>query len=532
MLRIHQIKIPAGPETEVRAALEKRMESLLPDKSTSWRVIRRSLDAREKPQLYDVFSVEADLGSGSGEERWLRSHRRLQAESVRTKLYEPPVGKAGERRIVIVGAGPAGLFAALILAQAGMKPLLIEQGAPVEERKKDVSAFWSGSDLRPYSNVQFGEGGAGTFSDGKLNTGIRDPEGRIEYMLRKMVDAGAPETILTNAKPHLGTDVLEKVVTGLREEILRNGGQIRYHLRMVELVLRGGFVQALRCEDTLSGRSELIPADALILAPGHSARTLIRSLYAQGVAMEAKGFAMGLRIQHPQRLIDRIQYGKNYDFLPPADYKLTARTKEGRGVFSFCMCPGGYVVNASSTPGMLCVNGMSYADRAGENANSALVVQLDPKDFGTALFGGMEEQERLERAAFLAADGRIPTQKWQDFAVRQKGDLFGDVRPAVRGTCAPADLSSILPSVLTESLIEAMPAFNRKMPGYALPDALLCGVESRTSSPIRLLRNAQRESNISGLYPCGEGAGYAGGITSAAVDGIKTAEAVIRALES
>ncbi|MBO4873174.1 MAG: FAD-binding protein [Lachnospiraceae bacterium] len=529
MLRIHQIKIPAGPEADVKAALQRRLESLLPGKTAACRIIKRSLDAREKPRLFSVFSVEADLGSGKKEEAWLRSHSRLQAESVTPVRYEPPVREgSGERNVIVIGAGPAGLFAALALAKAGLKPLLLEQGSPVEERKKDVSSFWNGADLKPYSNVQFGEGGAGTFSDGKLNTGIRDPQGRIEYMLQKMVKAGADGSILYDAKPHLGTDVLERVVKGLREEILSEGGSLRYYCRVRELVIQDGSVRGLKTEDLLRGREEILPADAVILAPGHSARELIRTLHGQGVRMEAKGFAMGLRIQHPQELIDRIQYGGAFDFLPPADYKLTARTKEGRGVFSFCMCPGGWVVNASSEPGRLCVNGMSYADRAGENANSALVVQLDPTDFSGGLFGGMEEQERLERAAFLAAGGAVPTERWEDFAAARAANHLGPLMPAIRGAYAAAELRALLPEVISASLLEAMPQFDKKMPGYVLPDALLCGIESRTSSPVRILRDAEGQSNIRGLFPCGEGAGYAGGITSAAVDGLKCAEAVIR----
>ena len=531
MLRIHQIKIPAGPDKDVREALEKRLALLLPGRQESCRIIKRSLDAREKPELYYVFSVECDLGSGRKEEAWLRSHHRLQAESVRTRRYEAPrVTDSAERNVIVVGAGPAGLFAALSLAEAGLKPLLIEQGAPVEERKQDVASFWDGGILKPWSNVQFGEGGAGTFSDGKLNTGIRDPEGRIEYMLERMVKAGADPEILFEAKPHLGTDVLERVVAGLREDIRRAGGQIRYHCRVRRLVIRDGSVCGLETEDVKSGRQETLPADAVILAPGHSSRDLIRSLYAQGVRMEAKGFAMGLRIQHPQSLINRIQYGGEFAFLPPADYKLTARTKEGRGVFSFCMCPGGYVVNASSEAGRLCVNGMSYADRAGCNANSALVVQLNPEDFGGGLFGGMEEQERLEEAAFLAAGGAVPTQRLEDFAAAHLNRNLGSLNPAVRGACAPAELRAVLPELISDSLLETMPQFDRKMPGYAMPDALLCGVESRTSSPVRILRGADGQSNIHGLFPCGEGAGYAGGITSAAVDGLRCAEALIRKL--
>ena len=538
MLRLHQIKIPAGPEAEVLAALDKRMSTLLPSGRGGWRILRRSLDAREKPRLFYVFSVEADLGTEKKEAAWLRSHSRLQAELARTVRYEPPVceGEDG-RQILVVGAGPAGLFAALVLARAGLKPLLIEQGAPVEERKKDVSAFWGGGALQPFSNVQFGEGGAGTFSDGKLNTGIRDPEGRIEYMLRTMVEAGADPAILYEAKPHLGTDVLEKVVRGLREQILSAGGQIRYHCQVTSLLIKNGAVRGVRARNVpggaaaeASGTEEpfLLPADAVILAPGHSARALMRTMHEQGVPLEAKGFAMGLRIQHPQRLIDRIQYGGEYDFLPPADYKLTARTGEGRGVFSFCMCPGGYVVNASSEPGGLCVNGMSYADRAGHNANAALVVQLDPSDFTGGLFGGMEEQIRLEKAAFLSAGGAVPTQRWADFAASCFSKELGSVEPAVRGACEAAPLHAVLPAAVADSLREAMPQFDRRMPGFALPDALLCGVESRTSSPLRIPRDEARESSVKGLFPCGEGAGYAGGITSAAVDGIRSAEAVIR----
>jgi len=507
---LHNINIPAGPEEEVMATLAKRMrKERTPE---GWQIVKKSLDARDKSRIRYVFSVETDP--------------KAQGPS-----YQPPVYHGAPRDVAVVGAGPAGLFAAMVLARAGLKPLLIEQGAPVEERKKQVNSFWQGGSLNPFSNVQFGEGGAGAFSDGKLATGIKDSAGRIPFMLENFVACGADPAILYEAKPHLGTDVLERVVKGLHGAIEAAGGEIRTGTRFIAFEASGGRLKAIETESLESGSRERWETDALILAPGHSARDCFRMLRQKGVAMAPKAFAMGLRIQHPQPLIDRIQYGRARDFLPPAEYKLSAATEEGRGVFSFCMCPGGYVVNASSEAGGLCVNGMSYSGRAGDNANAALLVQVRPEDFGPELFGGMEAQAALEQAAYDLGEGAVPTQRWEDFVKGRPSPGAGSLAPALKGQASFTDLSRLFP-LLTRALREVMPRFNRMMPGFEMDDALLMGVESRSSSPIMIPRDESLQSNIRGLYPCGEGAGHAGGITSAAVDGIRCAEAVIRNLQA
>ena len=533
MIRISDIKIPAAPQEAEWAALEEKMQQWLGEKPRIWRVARHSLDARKKPEIFSVYALDLDLGSPKQEEAFLRRKRKLKAAVIREKAYDPPrYSGRDSAQVIVVGAGPAGLFAALNLARAGLRPLLIEQGAPVEERQKDVEAFWQGGTLKPWSNVQFGEGGAGTFSDGKLSSGIRDKEGRISYMLEAFIRAGAPERIRWEAKPHIGTDVLRQVVKGLREELLAAGGSIRFHTRMTDLLLEDERVKGIAVQDTKTGDCQTLPADALVLAPGHSARGLFRLLQEKGVPMEAKPFAMGLRIQHPQAQINALQYGANPPgYLPAADYKLTARASDGRGVYSFCMCPGGYVVNASSEERRLCVNGMSEAARDGENANAALVVQIRPEDTASAgLFGGLLLQEKWEAAAWQLGEGKIPLQLWEDFAAGRPSGALGAVQPACKGAWQMTDISGILPDYAARALREAMPQFDQTLPGFSRPDSLLCGIESRTSSPLRILRDERGESKIKGLFPCGEGAGYAGGITSAAVDGMRAAEAVTASL--
>ncbi len=529
MIRIHDIKLPAVPPEEEKKKLEEVLGGLF-GRVPPYRIVRHSLDARKKPEIYSVYSVDAETAGPKEEERLLKRRTGLKLTRETPLCYREPVYKGTEKpAVAVIGAGPAGLFAALSLARAGLNPLLIEQGAPVEERTRQVESFWNGGELLPYSNVQCGEGGAGAFSDGKLATGIRDKEGRIGYILQEFVKAGAPEKIAYEAKPHVGTDGLYRVVQGLRAAILKAGGTVRYYTRFTELILTDGRVTGLRVADSRTGAEEMLPADCVILAPGHSARETFRRLREQGAQMEPKGFAMGLRIQHRQSDINVMQYGEGAaDFLPVADYKLTAHTSGGRGVYSFCMCPGGSVVNASDRPGALCVNGMSDAARDGENANSALVVEVSPADYAAdGLFGGAALQEAFEQAMYRAADGKLPIQRWEDFAAGRRTEAAGKVSPQVRGNWTFAELRECVPDWMAEALLEAMPQFDRRMRGFADADALLTGAESRTSSPIRLLRNEAGESNIKGLYPCGEGAGYAGGITSAAVDGLKAAEAVI-----
>lgn len=524
-MRIENLKIPPEPPEERRKRIEKLLQRQF-GRLPSYRIVRRSVDARRRGAIRYVYTIDVQAAG---------------PPSPPGPVYEPFEGfsvglpaaltsSAGLPRPVIVGFGPAGMFCALLLTRAGLRPLVLEQGAPVEERTRDVEAFWAGGALKPWSNVQFGEGGAGTFSDGKLNTGIKDPSGRIPFVLKTMAEGGADASVLYDAHPHVGTDVLVRVVRHIREEILAGGGEIRFHSRMESLLLRDGRVCGVRTADTRSGETEDIPAQEVILAIGHSARETFAQLQRQGVSMQPKAFAVGVRIQHRQRDIDRMRYGEERPaHLPPADYKLTARSQDGRGVYSFCMCPGGEVVNASSEAGRLCVNGMSRAARDGENANSALIVQVGPEDFeGEDPLCGMRFQRRLEEAAFRAAGGSVPLQRLEDFEKGRSTQALGRIIPAVRGPWALADLNGVLPQAVRCALKEAMPQFDRSMPGFADPDALLAGIEARTSSPVTILRDEGHESPLRGLYPCGEGAGYAGGITSAAVDGLKTAEKILR----
>ena len=548
MIRIHDLSIPPLPESERRVLLEKKIRRFAGGILPSWKIARRSVDARKKEEIRYIYTVDLEEMGEKKEAALLKRARGFKAEQIKIEDYRLP--EAGQEvlaeRPLIIGAGPAGLFAAWMLATAGYQPLLLEQGAPAEERDKDVQAFWAGGALKPWSNVQFGEGGAGTFSDGKLATGIRDPEGRIREVLRIFADCGADPSICYDAKPHIGTDCLKNVVRMMRQQITEKGGSFLFHTRLTGICTEQGRLKAACTENTVTGEKREIPAEVMILAIGHSARETFLMLHEAGVEMLPKGFAVGVRIEHPQSLINRIQYGtENPENLPPADYKLTAKVEEGRSVYSFCMCPGGQVVNASSEEGRLCVNGMSAHARDRRNANAALVVQVEPADFEEGdLFAGMRFQRTCEEAAWKLCRGKVPVQRWAEFAGKGKTEgaeesfaaapaasLVTEAdapRPDICGAWEMADLSSALPPFIRNALLQAMPQFDRKMPGYASPEALVEGFEGRTSSPLRIPRDAGGESSIRGIWPAGEGAGYAGGITSAAVDGIKAAEQIIR----
>ncbi len=469
----------------------------------------------EKPYVFPGQGPSGQLGEAPAR---TDHHRTASSGWDRGALQHPPV---------VIGSGPAGLFCALMLARHGYRPLVLERGGPVQERTKKVQAFWETGKLDPACNVQFGEGGAGTFSDGKLNTLVKDPVGRNRKVLELFVEFGADPRICYVNKPHIGTDVLCRIVESMREEILRLGGQVRFYSQVTDLQVEEGRLAGL----VVNGE-ETIPAEAAILAIGHSARDTFAVLKARQVPMEAKAFAVGLRILHPQAMVDMAQYKGDREaarLLGAASYKLTHTCGSGRGVYSFCMCPGGFVVNASSEEGRLAVNGMSYHARDGEDANSALIVTVTPKDFGgEGPLAGIAFQRRLEELAYKAGKGKIPVQLYGDFKEGRLSTGFGQVRPQFRGETAFADLRQILPVPVTEALLEGIDRFGQIIRGFDRPDAILAGVESRTSSPVRICRDDHLESRIKGLFPCGEGAGYAGGITSAAMDGLRVAEEIAR----
>ena len=539
MIQITQMKLPVGhtpEEIKEKAAKKLRVPA---EEIRQLEIVRRSLDLRDRSQPYYVYTVRVQV---PGEKRILSRTRDSSVTEAAPVLYRFPESGSEilETPPVVIGSGPAGLFAAYMLALHGYAPLLLERGDPAPDRQTKVNAFWEGAaPLDPESNVQFGEGGAGTFSDGKLQTGVHDRSGRNTEVLRIFHQFGAPDQILYDAKPHLGTDHLCGIVQKMRNEIIRLGGTVRFRAKVTGLMIRDGTVQGIVMQD-----GTRIPARAVIPAVGHSARDTFRMFYEAGLPMEAKNFAVGVRAEHSQDWLNRLQYGAHADQIAAAaDYKVTWTDPSGRGVYSFCMCPGGYVVNASSEPGRLAVNGMSYHDRAGVNANSAIVTSVGPRDFaacglspvsgeglsvhGAEIFAGMRFQQRLEEAAYKACGGRIPVQRLEDFRTGTCGNI-GSVLPAHKGLSAPADLRKILPESASCAILAGFEQFGKRMPGFDAPDVLLSGVESRTSSPVRILRDETGQSAVRGIYPCGEGAGYAGGITSAAIDGIRTAEQVAR----
>jgi uncharacterized FAD-dependent dehydrogenase len=547
MLQISEVRIPVEADEDALMRKVCHMLRVGQDQIQKVSIVRRSIDARKKPELYFCDTVGVALRDRHLEGTILKKSKHKNIMSFNPARYHFPGAEAAGNDVspIVVGAGPAGLFCAYVLAQHGYHPLLLERGDEAQTRREKVSQFWSGDPLDPDSNVQFGEGGAGTFSDGKLNTGVHDRSGRNRFVLETFVKMGAPDDILYDAKPHLGTDRLVAIVRSLREEIIRLGGSVRFRTRVDDLILRDGAVRGVVTSD-----GTRIESDAVVLAIGHSARDTFKMLNGHGVPMEAKPFAVGVRVEHPQKIINLAQYGTaDITHTGPAPYKLTNRCADGRGVYSFCMCPGGYVVNASSEPGHLAVNGMSYRARDGVNANSAIVVTVGPEDFlpfvpdaENQVLSGMYFQEELERRAFSLADGAVPVQRYADFRKsleRTGGSVragstpsggavsgIGPVSPQIRGRFAAADVRSIFPDFAAADICESMERFGRKIRGFSDGDAVFSGVESRTSSPVRIVRGESGESPVRGLFPCGEGAGYAGGITSAAIDGIKTAEKI------
>lgn len=539
MLQYSQCKIDVKKDTEqeLRRYIASHLR-IRENEIEDLEITRKSVDARKKPELYYNYTV---LFSCQKERELLKKNYKNKhlsmyvpdpslAELIR---FEP---EAAEERVVIIGSGPAGLMCAYFLAKCGRKPVIIERGAPMWERVEKVSKFWKDGLLDPETNVSFGEGGAGTFSDGKLNTGVKDKTGKKRFILNTFIEHGAPEEIGYLAKPHIGTDELRNVISSMRQTIQELGGSYHFHTRFTGFEVCGTEsgesgkkqLQAVVVQNE-QGEEEQIPCDRCVLAIGHSARDTFEELKREGIEMEAKPFAVGVRVVHSQKKINEIQYGKDDETLPAADYKLTGKTADGRGVYSFCMCPGGYVVNASSEVGRTVVNGMSDHARDSGYANSAIVVTVDERDYGREdVLAGMEFQRRIEERTFEEGKGKIPVQRFEDFVRGVPSGELGEGVPYSKGEIVPADVKKILPSYISDGIMEGMEQFGRKMKGFDAANTLILGTETRTSSPVRIVRNAEFESeSLRGVYPCGEGAGYAGGIMSAAMDGLRVAVQIV-----
>jgi hypothetical protein len=542
VLRLTELKLPLDhTEADVKAAILKRL-GIAADDIVGYTVFRRGYDARKRSAIVFIYTVDIELRDTAAVIRRLRGDRNVGATPDMAYQYVARAPEGFANRPVVVGAGPCGLFATLILAQMGFRPILLERGKEVRERTKDTWGLWRQGKLDPESNVQFGEGGAGTFSDGKLHSQIKDPGYRGRKVLTEFVAADAPPEIMYVSKPHIGTFRLVRVVENMRATIESLGGEIRFQSRVADLDIERGADEtggAGQMRGVVLANGERIAADHVVLAIGHSARDTFKLLFERGVHLEAKPFSIGVRIEHPQALIDRARLGAaaGHPELGAADYKLVHHCGNGRSAYSFCMCPGGQVVAAASELGGVVTNGMSQYSRAERNANAALVVDVSPKDFPgdaqTNPLAGIEFQRQWEEAAFKAGGENYaaPAQKVGDFLAGKPSTELGTVQPSYTPGIHLTDLSSCLPGYVVAALREALPAFDKQIRGFAMADALMTGVETRTSSPVRVTRDERFESvNTRGLYPGGEGAGYAGGILSAAVDGIRIAEAVALSL--
>ena len=535
MLRLTELKLPLDHgASALRSAVLKRL-AIKPAELVKLEVFRRGWDARKRSAILLTYTLDIEVAN---EAAVLTRHARdRNIGPAPDTAYELPVRAPSSlpSRPLVVGAGPCGLFAALILAQAGFRPIILERGKVVRERTKDTWALWRRSVLTPRSNVQYGEGGAGTFSDGKLYSGIKDDRNRDRKVLTEFVKAGAPEEILNVAKPHIGTFRLVTVVESLRASIEALGGEYRFQQTVADIEIETASDGVRRVRGVVLENGERLAADHVVLAVGHSARDTFQMLHHRQVHIEAKPFSIGVRIEHPQSLIDRCRFGDfaGNKILGAADYKLVHHASNGRAVYSFCMCPGGTVVAAASEPGGVVTNGMSQYSRNERNANSGIVVAISPADYPGHPLAGIDFQRRYEQAAFTVGGGTFaaPAQLVGDFLAARASTALGKVIPSYKPGVTPTDLAQCLPDFAVAAIREALPMFDRQIKGFAMHDAVMTGVETRTSSPIRIRRDASFQSiNTRGLFPAGEGAGYAGGILSAGVDGIRVAEAVARAI--
>ncbi|MBP8691893.1 MAG: hypothetical protein KBI20_06465 [Sedimentibacter sp.] len=524
MYRIQQVKLPIDHKEDdlwIKAAEALRIKK---EDIKDVSIFRKSIDARKKDEILFIYALDVET----------YKNVKISKRNTNVSLVEPfiyDVEVTGEKELnnrpVVVGSGPAGLFCALLLAEKGYRPIILERGRMVEDRVKDVEKFWKDGILNVRSNIQFGEGGAGTFSDGKLNTLIKDRSKRGKKVLEEMIEAGAPAEIAYVNKPHIGTDLLRNVIVNIRKKIISLGGTFRFEECLTDIMIKDDAVYRIITEN------DIIETDVLVLAIGHSARDTFEMLNSK-LKLEAKPFAIGLRIEHPQKMINEAQYGEmaGNPLLGPADYKFVHKSKNGRSVYTFCMCPGGVVTASSSEEGGVITNGMSFYDRDLENANSAIVVQISPEDFGglEAPLAGVEFQRYWERKAYEAGGGnyRAPVQLFKDFKEKKISASFGEIYPTYRPGCTFANLWDCLPDYVCESIAEGITAFGKLLANFDRPDAILTGVETRTSSPVRITRNSEMQASIKGIYPCGEGSGYAGGIMSAAIDGLKVAEQILK----
>lgn len=527
MIKINQLKLSIEHSKE---SLEDKIAKTLKipkEQILHYDIAKRSIDARKKNEILYIYSIEVEVAN---EKKIVDRCKNQNVVLTKKTVYQTIKDgtQSMKHRPVVVGTGPAGIFCALKLAEDGFKPIVIERGEDVDKRVETVNTFWKENKLNNESNVQFGEGGAGTFSDGKLNTLVKDVTGRNTEVLRMFVEHGAPTEILYLNKPHIGTDRLRGVVKAMRNRIIQLGGEVRFETKLTDIQFEKEQVTSIE----VNGK-ETIPCDVLVLAIGHSARDTFEMLYTKKFDIKSKPFAIGVRMEHPQEIISKSQYGDSYTKLPAADYKVTHQTSNGRGVYSFCMCPGGFVVNASSESDRLVVNGMSNYDRDEKNANSAIIVTVNPEDFDEdSPLAGMEFQRKWERLAYEEGKGKVPVQLFGDFEANRPSTELGSMTPNLKGEYTLGNVRNCLPDYVCESIIEVVHAFDKKIRGFSKADAIMLGVETRTSSPIKMIRNEAFEANIAGVYPCGEGAGYAGGITSAAMDGIKVYEMIVHKYKS